>query len=588
MANRFNIQVEKLNGGLNDQSAASQIRDNQLKTALNVRYLADGGFYSRPGYLNSGLATGEGVEWDGVGSLPDNSLMLCVTNGKIFHNGNGSMTSLVGTGLTAGVRTRIREYNGDFYLTNTTDAYTRVAVSTLASNLTAGVSTSLTVAAGQGWRFGTSGTIRIDGDDITYTSRTNDVLTITAATVTSNHTAGATTFVTEVTQPSGAPKALDVAFWAEKAFAIGVLGVAGNKYTDATTFYSATANIANPEYIYNFTSGGAGTELIGKGGGNTAIISTRDNLFIFKKRGIEYFYGIDSTSGAPLHKSISEIYGVPNPDCVTQMGNNVVFFTGKEIKTIGIQDESVYTFTIDPYFDANIQRTLQVLDDDQDDAAIIFDTKKKLLKLWVNYQGQRICFTYFIPNRISATQQYTGGWSVDTGKNAKLLIYWNDEVYWAGFGEDILYQDEVGYEDNGTPIEVIADTKDFTGSNFINPDEWQKGAIDGYMVAGSQFDWTIYVDDVAVATMTVDDSYISSSGGFPIGNQGVGLGIIGGGGSSQALAFNFKKIIEKALIAVGSKCYIRFYSNSLSSAFGINLLQLSGETFGEEALTDDN
>lgn len=582
MANRFNILVEYLNGGLNDGGAAIQISNNELKTAQNLRYLESGGFYTRPGYLDSENSTGEAKKWDGLYAMEDNSLVFAVTNGKIFHNGSGSMNSLIFSSLTAGKTTFMDEYNGDVYLTNTTDGFRRIAISTLQSALTAGVSTTLTVEGGQGWRFGSSGIINVNGDDITYTSRTNDVLTITAATVTNNHAIGE--YVTEMSAPAGAPNGSALAFYAEKCFVIGVPGTSGNKYTSSTAFYSETAIASTPEKVYSFLS--SGRELIGKGGDLIAIISGRDNLFLFKRKSIEYVYSIDASSGAPLHKEISSIYGVPGPFCVTQMGNLIVFFTGKELKTIGFQSEAASTFTIDSFFDKKIQKTLQLLDEDQSDAILIFDKKRKLLKLWANYSGQRVCFVYFLPTKANNDKRFSGAWSIDIGKDADRATVWKNDIYWSS--ADLLFRDEFGLDDNGSPIHVVMETKEFTAGNFIEPDEWQKVALVGAMSEGGSFDLTVYVDNTPVATENVTAAnLITATGGYPIGQSPIGYQTLGGGGDGSITIYPFNFPFEKALLAVGSKCWIRIESNLILTAYQIDQVSFIGERFSDEALTDD-
>jgi hypothetical protein len=581
MANIFKILVEYINGGLNDGGPAIQIADNELKTAQNIRVLENGGWFTRPGYIDAGLSTGENARFDGLYALDDNSLVFGIINGKIYHNGTGSMNSLIYSSMTAGKSTEMKEYNGDVYLTNTTDGFKRIAISTLQNNLTAGVTGFLTVAAGQGWRFPTSGTVNINGDDITYSSRTNDILTIDASTVAVNHIIGEP--VVEVTSVSGV-NGSDLDFYAEKCFVTGVPGASGNTYTDSVAFYSETATAANPEKVYDFPTGNR--ELIGKGGGITAIISTRDNMFIFKKRSIEYVYSIDVTSGAPLHKEISSIYGVPGPGCVCQMGNLVVFFTGKEIKTIGLQSETVNTFTIDPYFDKKIQRTLQNLDEDQSDAVLIFDNKRKYLKLWANYNGNRICFIYFVPTKANNSKRFSGAWSIDIGKSADRAIIWKDDLYWSS--TDIIFQDEFGQDDNGAPISVVVESKEYTANNFFEDDEWRKLALIGAMGENSQFDLYIYVGNTIVAEHTVTASeLITPIGGFPIGTSVIGYNVVGGGRTGSATVYPFDFPFEKLMLGIGSKCWYRIESNATTTAYQIDQVSFIGENFTDESLADD-
>lgn len=578
----FEIPIEYINGGLNDGGAAIQIADNELKTAQNIRFLESGGFYTRPGYIDSSNSTGQAKAWDGLYAMDDNSLVFTITNGKIYHNGSGSMNSLIYSTMTVGKKTFMKEYNGDVYLTNPTDGFKRIAISTLQNQVNLGTGT-LEVAAGQGWRFGTSGTINVNGDDITYTARTDDLLTISTPTIAVAHSPGE--YVTEVTAPANTPAGTALAFWAEKCLVIGVQGTLGNKYTDSTLFYSETATAATPEKIYSFLS--SGRELIGKGGTLTAIISTRDNTLLFKRRGIEYVYEIDASSGAPLHKEISSIYGVPGPDCVCQMGNVVVFFTGKELKTIGLQSETVNTFTLNENFDKKIRRTLALLDEDQSDAVLIFDNKRRLLKLFANYNGQRICFVYLVPGATNNNKRFSGAWSIDVGKNADKAVIWKNDLYFSA--SDMLFQDEFGQDDNGSPIHVIAECKEFTANKFMEPDEWHKVAFVGAMGEGASFDLTVYVDNTAVATDTAEASdLVTPSGGFPIGASPIGYAVLGGGGTGgNTTIYPFDFPFEKALLGVGYKCWWRIESNGTFTSYQIDQTSLFGERFGDEALSDD-
>lgn len=580
MANNFNILVEYINGGLNDGGAAIQIADNELKTAQNIRYLENGGWYTRPGYIDAVLSTGNAKPFDGLYAMKDDSMIFGITNGKIYHNATGAM-SLIYSGMTSGQSTQLDEYNGDVYLTNIIDGFKRIALSTIQTVVVAGATIQITVAAGQGWRFGTSGTININGDDITYSGRTNDVLTVTPATISSNHSIG--DVISEVTSISGV-NGSDVSFYGEKCLITGVPGTSGNTYTDSVAFYSETATAANPEKIYSFPA--PNRELIGKGGAITATISTRDNTFVFKRRSIEYIYSIDPTSGAPLHKEVSSIYGVPGPDCVCQMGNVVAFFTGKEIKTLGLQSEIVTTFTIDPYFDKKIQRTLQTLDEDQSNAVLIFDPTRRYLKLWANANGQRVCFVYFIPSKTSNNRRFSGAWAIDLGKSADKAILWKNDIYWSA--TDLIFQDEFGQDDNGSPIAVVVESKEFTAGSFIEPDEWHKLAFVGSMGENSEFDLSIYVDNTVVATETVTAAeMVTPTSGFPIGTSNIGYNSIGGGGGSLATVYPFNFPLEKLMMGIGSKCWYRIESNATTTAYQIDQVSFFGEKFSDEALSDD-
>jgi len=128
------------------------------------------------------------------------------------------------------------------------------------------------------------------------------------------------------------PKGSMMEFGWEKMW---ITGVQGN---EATVYGSRTATASNPTYVEDFAVG-AQTELVGKGGKNTAMIFHDDTMFIFKRDSvftIKPEIAPDNSVTLYLPKPFAVTAGAVNNDSVIVVENDVWFLTPEnQIRTLG-------------------------------------------------------------------------------------------------------------------------------------------------------------------------------------------------------------------------------------------------------------
>lgn len=564
------IISQNFNGGEVTAVEPVLLATNQLQKAINVRFSQGGGFTNRPGYLEVTMPSfSETSALQGIFSY-DNKEIYFACNGKIFvmlSDLSNSFAIITGLSTTADVE--FTEFNGDIYVLNGVDSPRRIARTKTDTALTAGVSVSVTVDSGQGWRFGSSGSVTVVSslgvDPITYTSKANDVLTITAATVQFSHPTDSLIF--EISTLSSAPKGEFGAEFQNTWFISGQTGKSGEKWQGNTLHYSRGAAGLNPEYFYDFTGTGAGFIPVGDGGDITGLFKTKTYLLIFKRNSIYYCDGFDS-NGVPNIQPLSTTYGAAGKRAFTLVGDQVIVFTGKAIKAVGEQDGlNNLVPSVNARFDDKIFPTLANLDEDQSDAVMTFNPSQKLMKLWCNKDGGRLCVVY--DDKIDA-------WSRDTNKPASCACLFKNETYWGSSSEGKLLQDEVGYSDNGFIIMNEAQTGEFNAGSPRLSKYFQYLYINGKLGVNSEVTVKIYFDRVLIQQFTLTDDLITPVGGSPIGRVRVGGSPIGSGSAGAALAYPFEleKLLKKRRDS--GKISLEFIAEGEGQIFEITSTQIQG------------
>lgn len=563
------IISENFNGGEVTAVEPVLLATNQLQKAINIRFSQGGGFTNRPGYLEMSLS---GFAETGAlqGMFATDSEVYWACNGKIFVSlpdfSNGFE---ILSGLSTSADVDFLEYSGDIYITNNADSPRRIARTTITNTLSTGVSTSINVASGQGWRFGSSGTIvvvsSLGTDSISYSANSSDTLTVTAAEVGFDHPSGSLIF--EITTPSNIPKGAFSAEFQNTWFIAGNTGQSGQNWQGNTLHYSRGAEGLHPEYFYDFTGTGAGFIPVGDKGDITGLFKTKTYLLIFKKTSIYYCDGFDS-NGAPNIQPLSTTYGAAGKRAFTMVGDQVIVFTGKAIKAVGEQEGlNNIVPSVNARFDDKIFPTLANLDEDQSDAVMTFNPAQKLMKLWCNKDGSRLCIVY--DDKIDA-------WSRDTNKPASCACVFKDETFWGSNSEAKIFQDEIGYSDNGFGIRHEARTGEFNAGLPRLSKYFQYQYLQGKLGVSSGVTVKIYFDRKLVQQYYLNDSLISPSGGSPIGRVRIGGGAIGSGSAGATLAYPFEleKLLKKRRNV--AKMDIEWIAEGEGQIFEITAQQITG------------
>ena len=129
------------------------------------------------------------------------------------------------------------------------------------------------------------------------------------------------------------PKGSMIEFAWEKMWITGVLN------NEATVYGSRTATASNPEYIEDFTTG-TQTELVGKGGSNTAMRFLQDTLYIFKSDSIHYIKPnvVDATNIFYTPQPFSMTGGAVNQKSTIVVENDIWFLDQSlQVRKLGLE-----------------------------------------------------------------------------------------------------------------------------------------------------------------------------------------------------------------------------------------------------------
>lgn len=570
---RRKIASKHAAGGINLSSGELNLKFEENTESRNMKYEKDGTCFTGEGYGDPGWAWGEDGEGiDGLfvmGSYPD--ILWASLNGKIkYVNATTSpqstatvYTADTGLSLTKDNPVFFGEYRGMLYFCNGVENLGRIAIGQFASAYTSGGGT-ITMNGGEAYKF-TNGADKIysQGDEMDYTAVSGDTLT----TVTNDSSHGVSAYITQydtITAPSsGSGKCTCFAFFKD------TMWIAGMPDEPNVLRYSKTvANVANivSGHIHNFSDGN--NYLIGDGGDITALLSTRDRLYVFLKDKI-YYIGIEVTSTGTEAFSreylFSGIHGCPNPFCVAEMGEVVVVFTGKRCIRIGY-DPTTQQLLPDEGFDEAIQSILQDADTDQSGAEVHYNEDIKELRLKFKKDG--IFQTAIYNNTVKQ-------WSYPSDIDSSRFVKHGKTTYFGFPEDDVIYR--FGLTLDGDDVSLIH--RYVTGrqdGGSRNPKLFLRGKIEGEKRAGNTLYLTTYIDNQTFGgARTINDTHILlSSPGTPLGEAGIGEGEIGGDEDvAERKHFIYPFLIGRR----GRDIRLVFSSNEIGSDWGVTKMEVTYE-----------
>lgn len=543
MAEPFVSQYTDFSGGEVNSVEPLLLQPNQLQKAENARFSLAGGFTNRPGYQELTLPSITNMSGRIQGMLETSYGIVYACNGRIYLT-NSTVTDAweIHSGLDTSANVCFFEFNGDIFVQNGIDRPRRIAVTYTASALVALTSTSLTVSTGQGWRFGSTGTLFVigaSGEAITYTARTNDTITVTAATIAND--AAIDSILIEVTTLSSAPIAKYGAVFQNTWFmtAMKPSGVSIN-YTENILTWSVGATGLNPEKFWDFSGTGAGYKPVGSKGATTGLKETKNYLAITKRGQVFYCSGFDSDNDATIGL-ITDAYGAVNQNCITTLGSSFAVFAGNEIKIIGEQEGLNNTVpSVDPGYDKVFTKYLQSLPYNQDTACFTYNPIEQLAKCWVTKSDGT--------QEVIVIDTKRGGWVRDTNKPAGCACYYKGKTYWGHGLEAKIFIDEYGYSDNGLDIITTVRTKDDNAGSVRLSKYFKYKHVTGSLIENTIVQVNVYEDDVIILTYNITDAYINITAGGGIGIDFIGGVSIGGSSSSDgvtAYPFEIEKLLPK-------------------------------------------
>lgn len=522
----YSIVAGNYAAGLDATSGPENLRPEALTIAQNVRYSSAGGVKTRLGFEVKNAALGSNAKVDTIHTHEAYDVMFCKSGTKIYQSTDGITWYDIGVTRTASEREAFWSKGKDVFVTNKTDSFLRIAVSTLVNAIITS-STDIDVRAGDGSQF-TNGAavVYIEGDEINYNGVTTDELG-SVTNIAASHAAGV--IITQTSTPSGAPKGSCIG---ELEGSLLVGGVSANP---AVLYYSAASTAADPQFAYDFTDNGSGSKLMPSD--VVAIGSVTGGALIGLKKGIHYADQFQLDTGGLITRPLTVTHGVPNAFAFAQT------------------DKRTYCLT-------NTKRVLPILsdadgvriqDDDQDDRRNIDYPIRSILN--ASDEEQSMSFSHYDPVEALATfsvlkegisqelvlNEDLGKWSVDIGKVFSCKTNFKKRVYAGSDNAGKIYLDNELTTDDTIPILHRIVTPLYTLDDKRLSSEYLKFTFGGRLSGVGTFTLRMYVNGLLADTIPVtaqqliEKGLMSISSGIPLGSGTVGEATLGSGGSAPTV-----------------------------------------------------
>lgn len=306
-------------------------------------------------------------------------------------------------------------------------------------------------------------------------------------------------------------------------------------------YYSATADISTPEFLWDFDANGSFQKQLPMK--ITAAIQGVGGGYIFGRKGIHKINGFEASSGGLLTEEISKEYGAYNSRCVVDMDGVVAFQGGKRLMpiTLTLTPEAVTAPFLGEKFDHPIRPWFESHDDptQQEAAYMKWDSTQKILKIGAVVNGALETYVHdnqnpgFLPkeNRSVATSVMFLG---------KSWFGHRDNGKW--------YEDDTGRTNDGIPIRHSVTT------GRIECDkgrQWMKGkefAYEGWITQAASHVLRVYTDgstqpsfeEEVTWDFLVENDMVDMSKSRTVGLRGAGLSTPGGAGGETITLYHFE------------------------------------------------
>ncbi len=538
------LVIQDLTGGINSKQRATKIQDNQLVSIENFDFDANSlrraKGYTKLGTEDDSDLTGKTLYKHEILSGIDVLVKTIGTFIKYYDTVDDEWYKLTLDTFTTGKRWAFASFNGYLYGNNGTDNWifwNGSARSTLASEITIGA-TTIDLATGEGARVPTSGTIMIQGDEITYSGKSTDQLTGVSG-VGATHAAGSTVILElDASTYSGLEKAKEgkytIAFHSNRLYYIS----ASNP---RKVLHSKLADNTNPETdLINFTVAGSGAGDAGFGfapdelvnlkqyinGNNSSILAT------FCKNGNVYAFtvtdGASTTVNVFVPARTMNSYPI-NSSMVTVAENDLAIVDQfGHCRTLGYGDVNtpLTVKTISQLIEPSLEVT------NWDDGCEIYHNRKLYLGGATLEAGTNDIY-YYHDSNYTAWGAYTHWDVVDFAEyNAELygLSAVTGNVFKLNDGYSV-YSDSVddNYEGDYASEAV---SKEY---HFEQPHKYKQALLlrmDGFITSNAEVNFDIFLDGALFCTFLIDGNdtdILSTIPNVAVGTIVFGQGVFGGG-----------------------------------------------------------
>lgn len=480
--------------------------------------------------------------------FPTYDLAFFALGTKVYYRDfTNAETVDTGITLTAGTTTRFAEFNGDIYLTNTTDGIRRIVIMRLNGAATLGDAT-VTVDVDGAARLSvfsiTTGNLRIQGTNEAFASLAvaTGVVTL-SGTLSASYADNAVAIVVSDIS-SGREKASKILFWKSRMHLMGFPSATNadqpNNTVMAGQFVIGQTGAEGIQLIIDFTYGTGGSTKITCGGGGALknIIGAADTIYFLNESKVSSTLStaID-TSGTSIGLTIpdtkDELHGCINEDCATIMGNNALTYvtTDRRIMRIPIDTDTGAALSApEEDFDVNIRDHLKNMDKDQTGAFVYHyrGGRQTIYQLKISSQWYWFIYDHNVV-RSQGSNFVRGTWQPPQQiAPMRSLFERNGVLYGTDSTDDTVYSIFTTFTDNLQPIYAIFATGEYNIGNAMV----RRVELQGEISQPAQINIRCYVTNETLGRRSGSPKVINGSaytytednsvGAVPVGDGGVG------------------------------------------------------------------
>lgn len=494
-----------------------------------------------------------------------------------------------GITLTDGTTTRITEFFGDVYLSNTTDGVYQImcarvngAVASGAATITIDVDGTARMSA-----FGnTSGNIRINGTDEPFASFVvaTGVLTLDNPSTQAYADNDIAIFV----DPLGSlEKASKIIFWKSRMHLMGFPNVANvdqpNNSLVAGQFIIGNANEIEKLIDFTFGTGGSTRITVGGGGALKNTLSVADSIYFFTENKVfatlaSNVSTVTASLGLTIPKVKDELHGCLNEDCATVMGTNAVTYitNDKRIMRIPIDTESGAALSAPQEdFDVDVRDILKNMDKNQDGAFAYYfrEGRQTIYQIKVSGQFVWLIFDNNIVRRMGSSL-IRGAWQPPQFITPFRSLFERDGTLY-GATEGKVYSIFTTFSDDLKPIRGIFATGDFNVGNALV----KRAELNGLINQPSKIEIRCFVTNEKGGRRSGSKKEILGSD-YTYGDDfSVGALMVGGGGAGETTEVAKWKRGFGVFPSEGSNAQLIAENFQDGGYFSINSYSLDGTQF---------
>jgi hypothetical protein len=501
--NSFPIGSQRIKGYYSDKVNCPS--DYISEPSQNVMVNDNGKVESRLGYTNEFSIGVTGQTATAIYHKTYDVAFFALGTKIYYRDYNTNTTVDTGITLTAGTKTRFDEFQGDIYLSNTTDGIIRICVGRLNDSAATLGDATFTVDQdflGRMTAFGDTASvaIRINGTAETAASFVAATGVCTHATTLSKSYADNSVIIFVDNAYGALEKPSKLHFWKS---AIHIMGFLNPTNTDQPNnsvmrgqFVIGETGSTGIENILDFTYGTGGSTkiMIGSGGKVTNVMGVKDTIYFFTENktfavnSAEINTGINEVTysstqvGLTIPREKDSLHGCVNEDSATAMGKNEIGFitSNKRIMRIRISPE---TGSAEPYsdesFDADISEIVKNMDNDQTGSLAFHYSgqRKTIFQIKVNGQWIWMIFDHNIQRQVGSTI-VQGAWQPPQYIVPVTSLYERNGVLWGTDSSvDSVYSFFTTFTDDQSGFRQIIATGEFNVGNAIVKDAQVQGEI---------------------------------------------------------------------------------------------------------------